>query len=95
MVNVMIIQEADYKSLRKINNDNYRYGLKFDIANDIIRDIADNIYNLKNKLEGLDKLFQNTDIFISYDINTIINELDNLFNSDNWNNIVDTIENAE
>jgi hypothetical protein len=92
---MIAIKEADYKPLRKISNDNYKYGLKFDIANDVISDITDNIYNLENKLEGLQKIFKNSDIDISNNILDIIIELDRLFSSDKWNSIIDKIDSAE
>ena len=60
----MNINEADYKAISKLRNDNFNYELKIDMANEIINDISDNVYIISNKLEAIQKMqLEEVDVF--------------------------------
>jgi hypothetical protein len=85
---MITIDEADYVTFRKIDNDRY-YGLSLDIANGIIDDISDNVYNLANKLEALQKVLKTSGLDITDNITAIKLQIDNIFHSEKWFDIID------
>lgn len=89
----MKIDEAEYRTLNKLDNTNNAYEMKIDFANQIIDDIQDNIYNLSNKLESIQKIAKSLHLDIDDDIDAVINSIYAIFESgDAWYHICEQFE---
>jgi len=82
------LNEADYRHIDKIQNDNFNYELKVDMANAIIGDISDNLYTMTTKIESIQKIANSLGINIDNEINNIILELNDIFSNSDWQNIL-------
>ena len=87
-MNKKILDEADYKSISKLRNDNFNYELKIDMANEIINDISDNVYIISNKLEAIQKIAKSIGLNIDFEVDEIIGNLNGLFEGVAWDNIL-------
>ena len=94
-MNKKILDEADYKSISKLRNDNFNYELKIDMANEIINDISDNVYIISNKLEAIQKIAKSIGLNIDFEVDEIIGNLNGLFEGVAWDNILSEFENLE
>ena len=91
----MNINEADYRAISKLKNDNFNYELKIDMANEIISDISDNVYIISNKLEAIQKIAKSIGLNIDFEVDEIIGNLNGLFEGVAWDNILSEFENLE
>lgn len=91
----MNINEADYRAISKLKNDNFNYELKIDMANEIISDISDNVYIISNKLEAIQKIAKSIGLNIDFEVDEIIGNLNELFEGVAWDNILSEFENLE
>ena len=90
----MIIQDAVYKTLDKIEIDDYK-GLDIDNANHIIDEISDNIYVLRNKIEDLNRIGDDMGISEIADYTEALNEqLAELFDGYTWQTILRKFQEA-
>ena len=90
----MIIQDAVYKTLDKIEIDDYK-GLDIDNANHIIDEISDNLYVLRNKIEDLNRIGDAMGISEIADYTEALNEqLAELFDGYNWQTILRKFQEA-
>ena len=91
----MNMNEADYRAISKLRNDNFNYELKIDMANEIISDISDNVYIISNKLESIQKIAKSIGLNIDFEVDEIIGNLNGLFEGVAWDNILSEFENLE
>lgn len=91
---MIIVKEADYKSINNILNDNSIYhSLSIDNANMIISDISDNLYNLNNKLEALGRIGKHTGSKkVSELTDNITEALNSIFDSRLWQELLEEFE---
>lgn len=94
---MIIVKEADYKSINNILNDNSLYhSLSIDNANAIISDISDNLYNLNNKLEALGRIGKHTGSKkVSELTDNITEALNSIFDSRLWQELLEEFENLD
>lgn len=90
----MIIQDALYKTLDKIEIDDYK-GLDVDNANHIIDEISDNLYVLRNKIEDLNRIGDAMGISEIADYTDTLNtQLSELFDGYVWQTILRKFQEA-
>ena len=94
---MIVLQEADYKSINNVLNDNSIYhSLSIDNANRIISDISDNLYNLNNKLEALGKVGRHTGSIRAVELtNRITDAINSVFDSELWQSLLEEFENLD